>query len=217
VARTRDAWQFFNFWHHLIFITFNIFHGPQRKIREAKLNRAFGCTVSSDNFGLVDDVASFDGWLGFQIYVIICAINLVLVTLKRCEKFYALKMTCTFFIFFLFSTHKASQPPTTIPPPTTEVVETTSAKKVVNYLPPVGQTTTMLYSVHMIDKGAGKWKRKVLARNIETWATFLVGNKKRDLMSIFKNSVFDSILTQLVVIEFEAVEYGKNVVIRIFF
>ncbi|CRK97385.1 CLUMA_CG010775, isoform A [Clunio marinus] len=46
----------------------------------------------------------------------------------------------------------SSQPPTTIPPPTTEVIETTSTKKVVNYLPPVGQTT--VYTVHMIDKGS---------------------------------------------------------------
>jgi hypothetical protein len=60
--------------------------------------------------------------------------------------------------FFLFS-YTASQPPTTIPPPTTEVVETTSAKKVVNYLPPVGQTTP-LYTVHMIDKGEGKQKNE---------------------------------------------------------
>lgn len=61
--------------------------------------------------------------------------------------------------FFSFSPGKwqtffiptASQPPTTIPPPTTEVVETTTQKKIVNYLPPVGQTT--VYTVHMVDKG----------------------------------------------------------------
>lgn len=53
---------------------------------------------------------------------------------------------------FLFSFHEASQPPTTIPPPTTELIETTtSVKKVVNYLPPVGQTTVI--TVLMIDKG----------------------------------------------------------------
>lgn len=46
----------------------------------------------------------------------------------------------------------ASQPPTTLPPPTTEAVETTTPKRVVNVIPPIGQTT-MLYSVNMFDKG----------------------------------------------------------------
>lgn len=62
---------------------------PQRKIREAKQNRRFGCTVSSGNFGLVDDVAAFDGWLELQIYAIIFVINCPLVTHERCEKFCA--------------------------------------------------------------------------------------------------------------------------------
>ena len=52
---------------------------------------------------------------------------------------------------------EASQPPTTIPPPTTEIVETTTVKKVVNYLPPVGQTTSG-YTVQMIDKGKERQK-----------------------------------------------------------
>lgn len=46
----------------------------------------------------------------------------------------------------------ASQPPTTLPPPTTEAIETTTQRRVVNFIPPIGQTT-MLYTVNMLDKG----------------------------------------------------------------
>jgi hypothetical protein len=48
----------------------------------------------------------------------------------------------------------ASQPPTTIPPPTTEAVETTTvAKKIVNFAPPISQTT--MFTINAFDKGEG--------------------------------------------------------------
>lgn len=54
----------------------------------------------------------------------------------------------------------ASQPPTTVPPSTTEavIIETTTPKKIVNYMPPVGQTT--VFTVHMSDKGREEIKKK---------------------------------------------------------
>jgi hypothetical protein len=52
----------------------------------------------------------------------------------------------------LFFSLAASQPPTTIPPPTTEVVETTTvAKKIVNFAPPISQTT--MFTINAFDKG----------------------------------------------------------------
>lgn len=136
----------------------NIFHGPQRKIREAKRSPRSGCTVSSDNLGLVDDVATFDGWPEVpDLCDFYAAIHAGHPRTRR--KVLCVKNDSTIFHFLPSFSRKASQPPTTIPPPTTELVETTSTKKVVNYLPPVGQqTTTMVYSVHMIDKGSGERK-----------------------------------------------------------
>lgn len=68
-----DAWQYFNFWHHLIFITFHIFSFPTA----AKNPR--GDTESSIRlyceFFSFDDEAknSFDGWplsRGFRMHVL---------------------------------------------------------------------------------------------------------------------------------------------------
>ncbi|CAG9803944.1 unnamed protein product [Chironomus riparius] len=58
----------------------------------------------------------------------------------------------------------SSQPPTTVPPSTTEavIIESTTTKKIVNYMPPVGQTT--VFTVHMSDKGS---KYQASANEIE--------------------------------------------------
>lgn len=57
IRENFDAWQFFNFGHHLIFITFRISR-PQRKIREAKQSPRYGYIVSFSAFHF-DDGANF--------------------------------------------------------------------------------------------------------------------------------------------------------------
>lgn len=145
----RDAWQIFNFWHHLIFITFNIFL-VDRSEKSARRNRVLDTALL---WVLFDDEAAFscDGWPEFRaLWGDLLSLLAGHPAIKKlCCPFPAKKWQ-TFFTFFSLWL-EASQPPTTIPPPTTEAVETTSVKKVVNYLPPVGQTT--MYTVHMIDKG----------------------------------------------------------------
>lgn len=141
--------NFFNFWHHLIFmISWTAAKNPRG---ETESSIRLYCKYS---FWWQSEF-----WWMARVYVKFM-VTLWVVHAWPSPWHEFLKWQTFFIILSPPSPElnlEASQPPTTVTPPTTELVETTSSRKIVSFLPPVGQTT--MYTFNMIDKGEGDMKR----------------------------------------------------------